>query len=97
MVTDLNDLKAFNSQKSRYVKVEDICLDDTSSRRVIYVRKERLVLLYMERITKLSSDRTRRVKQHSQCIKMGEEHENDIDANDELMSHRNHLYIKCIM
>lgn len=65
------DLDKFD-KKSPYVRIEDTNLEDTG-KRVIHVRKARLLSLYMERITKLSSDRNRRVQQEPQCIKMSDE------------------------
>lgn len=74
--SDTVDLKKFD-ERSPYVKIDDINLDDTE-RRVLYVRKDQLTSLYMERRTKLSSDRRKRVKQQPQCSRI-----HDHSASDE--------------
>lgn len=67
--TDKIDMRTFNKE-GPYVAVDDVELDGTGERR-IYVRKDALISLYMERCTRLSSDRVKRVHQKGQCEKEG--------------------------
>lgn len=69
------------SQISPYVKVNDIGLGG-AGRRVIYVRKQQLISLYMERRTKLSADRRKRVQDNSPCIRIGEEETDALEESD---------------
>lgn len=73
-LTDFSDKIDFNkfNERSPYVAIDDAQLDGIGDRR-IYARKDDLISLYMERCTKLSSDRIKRVQQPGQWEKTYED------------------------